>query len=441
MSSEISEISIENIEKVLKYLPYFEDANNTFFHLSKESSLDPYIYNIKVQEFIKILYSGNFIQSFDWIAWQDEAEKFATDEHLLKNADLTTIIKLFTTHIRKERFCSGHLACMIGSGHILQLLKRLKTIRKELKGDVMDKPTNRKEPIIKRFFSPDIFEALTVKQDFKFMIDKIIKSGFEYDMQIREDYFNLYYKGNSLAKVMCKYARESKYEVRINKSFYEDNFLDNDPLKRFTGKITPMGDYISIKITNELLHPLFQDKYLAEFTSRIKERQYQEEIAFEHMLITDNTDRQDLIIIDRQIMDSMDRTMRMDLLALRQIMGNDYQFCVVEVKLGNNPELQGDVIKQLKGYVDRISVNFDDYKYCYELNFKQKQGLGLYESQDKIKSLIINIINGVSGIIVVSGYSGKAKKRIEELRQKSPDINILPLWNKIDFSKEILKNT
>src|SRR3990172_13350590 len=94
MSSEISEISIENIEKVLKYLPYFEDANNTFFHLSKESSLDPYIYNIKVQEFIKILYSGNFIQSFDWIAWQDEAEKFATDEHLLKNADLTTIIIL-----------------------------------------------------------------------------------------------------------------------------------------------------------------------------------------------------------------------------------------------------------------------------------------------------------------------------------------------------------
>ena len=79
----------------------------------------------------------------------------------------------------------------------------------------MDKP-NIKEPIIKRYFSPDIFES--VKKDFKFLIDKIIKSGFEYDMQIREDCFNLYYKGNSLAKVMCQYARESKYEVRINGS-------------------------------------------------------------------------------------------------------------------------------------------------------------------------------------------------------------------------------
>ena len=152
MSSEITEISIDNIEKALEYLPYFEDANNAFFHLSKESSLDPYIYNIKVQEFIKILYASNFIQSFDWIAWQDEAEEFVTDEHLLKNADLTTIIKLFTTHIRKERFCSGHLACMIGSGHILQLLKRLMAIRKEMKGDIMDKP-NIKEPIIKRLFN------------------------------------------------------------------------------------------------------------------------------------------------------------------------------------------------------------------------------------------------------------------------------------------------
>src|SRR3990170_8492381 len=140
MRSDISEISIENIEKVLEYLSYFEDANNDFFHISKELSLDPYIYNIKVQEFIKILYAGNFIQSFDWVAWQDEAEKFATNEHMLKNADLTIIIQLFTTHIRKERFCSGHLACMIGSGHILQLLKRLKTIREELKGHEIDKP-------------------------------------------------------------------------------------------------------------------------------------------------------------------------------------------------------------------------------------------------------------------------------------------------------------
>jgi len=118
-------------------------------------------------------------------------------------------------------------------------------------------------------------------------------------------------------------------------------------------------------------------------------------------------------------------------------MGNDYQFCVVEVKLGNNPELQGDVIKQLEGYVERISKNFEDYKKCYELNFKQKKELDLYESQDKIRNLEINIVDGVSGIIVVGGYSCIAKDRIEELKQKTPDIRILPVWNMIDFSKAL----
>lgn len=40
--------------------------------------------------------------------------------------------KLLTTHVRKERFCSGHLAGMIENGHILALLKRLAAIRADM---------------------------------------------------------------------------------------------------------------------------------------------------------------------------------------------------------------------------------------------------------------------------------------------------------------------
>lgn len=113
MDAELTEVSKENIEKVLKYLPYFEDVNNAFYHMDNKFSLDPYSYANKVQEFISTLYSGNFIQPFDWAEWQSEAQKLVTDERLLKDADITTVIKLFTTHIRKNRFCSGHLASMI----------------------------------------------------------------------------------------------------------------------------------------------------------------------------------------------------------------------------------------------------------------------------------------------------------------------------------------
>ena len=297
------------------------------------------------------------------------------------------------------------------------------------------------KPIIKRYFSEDILES--VKKDFKFLFDKIIKSGFEYDLQIRDNYFNLYYKGNSLAKVMCKDI--PKYKVHINTIFFEhkDNHVRNDP--RFEGKITTVGDYVCLTITYELLHPLFQGKYLKYFSSKIKERQFQEEIAFEQMLITDNMDNQnnrDLIIVDRQVMDRASAT-KMDLLALRHKIGNDYQFCVIEVKLGNNPELRGDVIDQLKGYIDRISDNFDDYKECYKKNIEQKQDLTGHDADGKAKSLLeksmeINIVPDVSGIVIVGGYSGIAKKHFEKLKEKAPNnIKILHLKNEIDFSKAI----
>ncbi len=145
--------------------------------------------------------------------------------------------------------------------------------------------------------------------------------------------------------------------------------------------------------------------------------------------MTDNVDRKDFIIIDRQISDKTART-KMDLLALVKKADNNYQFCVIEVKLGNNPELKGDVINQLKGYIHRIEQNFEAYKPCYELNFRQKQELGLFGSD-----LNVNIIPGVEGIVVILGYSGLAQKSIALLKEKDPSIKILHLKNVIDLSK------
>jgi len=37
---------------------------------------------------------------------------------MLERADLETIRKLLTLHVRKERFCEGHLLGMFESGHL-----------------------------------------------------------------------------------------------------------------------------------------------------------------------------------------------------------------------------------------------------------------------------------------------------------------------------------
>jgi hypothetical protein len=147
--------------------------------------------------------------------------------------------------------------------------------------------------------------------------------------------------------------------------------------------------------------------------------------------MTDNVNRKDLLIIDRQVVDKFNKT-KMDILTLKQKSGDDYQFCIVEIKLGNNPELRGDVSTQIKGYIERISNHFQDYKKCYEINMMQKQAFGLVN-----QSLNINIVPGVLGVVVVLGYSGIAQKSIKELKQKDPSIKVLHLKNIIDISKAI----
>jgi len=274
--------------------------------------------------------------------------------------------------------------------------------------------------IIKRYFSDDVFNS--IKADFGFLRDKILQSGFEYDLQIRDNYFNLYYKGNSIGKISYS-TKTSLYNIRIH-----HKFIDQQIIERFNPQ---EGNYLTFMLPKEQLHPLFSQKNLTSMSQRVKEINFQEEVMFEQMIMTDNVNRTDFITIDRQIMDKTART-KIDLLALVQKENTDYQFCVIEVKLGNNPELKGAVTHQLNGYITRIEQNFEAYKKCYELNFKQKQELGLFD-----RSLRINIIPEVLGMVVVLGYSGLAQKSIEELKKKYPSIRILHLKNIIDLSKTI----
>jgi hypothetical protein len=85
-----------------------------------------------VQKFVAALYSNNFIRSFDWRRYQNVAKQYMEDGTRLEKADLETLLKLFTIHVRKDRFQSGHLASVIENGHILRLLERLEVLADEM---------------------------------------------------------------------------------------------------------------------------------------------------------------------------------------------------------------------------------------------------------------------------------------------------------------------
>ena len=278
-----------------------------------------------------------------------------------------------------------------------------------------------KKQVISRYLSPETYEA--VKRDLRFLIYNIKQSGFEYGLQIRDNYLNLYYKGNSLGKISYRKSRDL-YEIRIHRKFIEGI---GPAINRF--KSSHEKNYYLFAIAGKKLHPFFSTRNLLLMGQKVKKVQFQEEIVFEQMLLTDNVGRDDLIIIDRQVVDRNSAT-KIDLLALKRNHAGKYQFCILEVKLGNNAELKERVFTQLSGYIGRITKNFQEYKECYEKNVLQKQGLGLLPGNNKV-----DIVEGVLGVVIVGGYSGLAKKSIAELKMRHPGIKVLHIINEIDLSK------
>jgi len=120
------------MDNVLKFLPIFEKQSFSAGEVVANKGEFPYVnYSPEVREFIRTLDEYGLIRPFDWGSWQNEATRYFNDPSQLDSADLETLSKLLTLHIRKERFCEGHLKHMFGSGHIVEILKRLQTISEE----------------------------------------------------------------------------------------------------------------------------------------------------------------------------------------------------------------------------------------------------------------------------------------------------------------------
>ena len=91
-------------------------------------SIGPYKYSNIADKLISCIYKAELLFLFDWTEWKKEAEWICGDPELIRKADLMTVRKLLTLHVRKERFCEGHFASMCENGVILLILKRVKVL-------------------------------------------------------------------------------------------------------------------------------------------------------------------------------------------------------------------------------------------------------------------------------------------------------------------------
>ena len=80
----------------------------------------------ELSDFVQAAYEGGFIlRDFDWPAWAEVGKQIEADPARLAEADLDTVQKLLTCHIRSERFSEGHLSGAIADGRLVRLLARL----------------------------------------------------------------------------------------------------------------------------------------------------------------------------------------------------------------------------------------------------------------------------------------------------------------------------
>lgn len=134
---KLKRVTVMGVANILKFLPIFEAAGYKFCRWPKDAvdMINGPCYSKEVLEFENALYGEGFIIDFDWPSWQEEASQYSANPDLLGQADIETLQKLLTTHVRKERFCGGHLASVLEQGHITAVLRRLAQIHEEVPRD------------------------------------------------------------------------------------------------------------------------------------------------------------------------------------------------------------------------------------------------------------------------------------------------------------------
>ena len=128
----------DRLDSLLTLLPAFQDPAFSVGEVISPPEDDgvvtlPYVrYSDAVDEFVRVVYNAGWCVPFDWGSWQVEAERYVASPELLAGADVNVLTKLLTTHVRKERFCDGHLWEMAECGHLRAILERMAVLRAEL---------------------------------------------------------------------------------------------------------------------------------------------------------------------------------------------------------------------------------------------------------------------------------------------------------------------
>lgn len=108
---------------------------------------------------------------------------------------------------------------------------------------------------IDRFFSHADEDWEVIKKDLKPLVKLINNSNEEYNLQIRQDCFNIYYQGSSVAQITPK-TKSRTYTVKIHKKFLTDDMYKKLEACSLSQRLNK--EYVSFNIQSDKLHRFFQ---------------------------------------------------------------------------------------------------------------------------------------------------------------------------------------
>lgn len=130
LEEHLPTIRTENWRRLLNCVPGVvgEDRSSYTREVDDLTALNSEEREEMITSFVDLCYDMGLVIDFDWMHWKEGPTYVENNSEKVAEADLETVIRLVTAHIRNDRFSEGWLESLLDNGHLVILLRRLKCL-------------------------------------------------------------------------------------------------------------------------------------------------------------------------------------------------------------------------------------------------------------------------------------------------------------------------
>jgi hypothetical protein len=119
----------EAIKGLLEFLPLLQNTTPEYSRIGYWGDMSSRVSASTAKNLFQYLHNNGFVlKDFDWEAWSDEAVSYLEDRQKLQTAEISTLVKIITTHLHADQFVEGHYDAIIENGFLADVLARIKDI-------------------------------------------------------------------------------------------------------------------------------------------------------------------------------------------------------------------------------------------------------------------------------------------------------------------------